>query len=195
MNGYITKLYLLSAALMSGCASVNEPMIASAQPPTHSAAHNWEKIAYKKIGLAIEIPNWNADIEEHNNLWTLFGYPLVDNPITDTQYCVTIQIRKMAEKTFRLSLAEEKDQGKDLQTWINLSHRTTSRQADPYWIYIRRDIFTDDGFVYRVSAKIKRVGEKWEFNVKDRVKDYQVIADETRRVIDSIIPHNETQDL
>lgn len=143
---------------------------------------------YRKIGLVMEIPNWNAHIKEHDTIWTLFGFPLVDQPITDSQYCVTIQIDKQDEKSFRRYHPEVKTPGADLETWISLSHPTTSLQSDPYWIYIRRDIFAEDGFVYRVKAKIKRVGDKWEFNVKDRVGDYHIIADEAKRLIDSITP-------
>ena len=188
MSGHIPKLCLLSIALMAGCSFSSAPKMAPIEPRAHDAHREWGQVTFKKIGLAIEVPNWNAEIEEHSNLWTLFGFPLVDNPTAGTQYCVTIQITKMAKKSFRLSRSEVKDEKEDLQTWINLSHPTTSQQSDSYWIYIRRDIVTDGGYVYMVSAKIKRVGEKWEFNVKDRVADYRVIAEEANQLIDSINP-------
>lgn len=194
MDGHLSKFCMFSVVLLIGCTSVSEPMVPLAEPPAHNRSREWEKVTYKQIGLAIELPNWNADIEDYSNLWVLLGFPLVDNPVAGTQYGISIQIRRMAEKSFRLSRAEDKSFKTDLQTWINLSHRVTSQQSDPYWIYIRRDIFCDDGFVYTIYAKIKRVGEKWEFNVKDRIEDYKIIADEAKRVIDSIIPLNETQD-
>src|SRR6266851_8932998 len=37
----------------------------------------WQVHTYPQIGLRIRLPNWKADIEDGDRLWSLLAYPLV----------------------------------------------------------------------------------------------------------------------
>src|ERR1035437_1562758 len=57
----------------------------------------WHIHSYPQIELRVQLPNWKADIEDQGRMWSFFAYPLVENPVTDVQYRVTISAYRYTE--------------------------------------------------------------------------------------------------
>jgi hypothetical protein len=155
-------LMLLVAFSGAGCFKAVFPP----QTPRKTTSE-WHKQVFSRIGLEIELPNWNAIINEQDTVLTIFAFPLVDNPVAGTQFGVVIQVRRMKVEDFRLSF-EKHDDSRELQKWLGLEHLQADQNSNQYWVYSRKDIFSD-GCVYYCKGELKRVGEAWELDKVNRV--------------------------
>ena len=130
---------------------------------------------FSKIGLEMPIPDWNADVREHDNLLTIFAFPLVDVPVVSDQYGVSIQIRKLAAKDHR-RYYPVCDGITNSYKWLNSQHLEASQNTDnPYWVYFRRDVFTTDGAAFFCHGQLKR-----------SVRDFDELSREMFRLFESI---------
>ena len=117
------------------------------------ASDGWQTHAYTQIGLQLRLPSWKADIEDQKRMWSLLGYPLVANPVTDVQYRVVISARRC---TMEQHLRWYPRSGTNTSEWMNLQHLQTSQMTNAFWIYSRRDVFGSNGFAYFCEGTIKR---------------------------------------
>lgn len=159
---YQVVLSFLVASLCAGCINT-PPSVRQPQP----AVTEWRKQVFPQIGLEMELPNWNAIIDDQESMWTLFAFPLVDRPVASTQFGVTIQVARIRRETFRLSFKAYDGSG-DLYKWRASEHPQADQHGNRYWLFSRKDIVSGE-YVYYCDGELKRVGEAWEFDKTDRV--------------------------
>jgi hypothetical protein len=171
---------LAAVGISAGCISSQKRAI------TPGNAEQWHTNNYPNIGLSIALPGWKAEIDDQNKSWTLFAFPLVDDPVASEQYGVAIQIRKMQAKDHLLYYPKF-DGTNAGRFWVNYQHLNAEQESDPYWVTSRRDIFSQDGRAYYCIGNVKRVGDKWELGKEGRVGgDYHPLVQDTQKIFESI---------
>ena len=141
----------------------------------------WQPHPYPKMGLKIQVPDWKADIKDQNQIWSLFAYPLVENPVSDVQYRVAISAQKLTEEQY---LRYYREPGSNSLDWINSEHLQTSQMTNDWWILSRRDVFGSNGFAYRFKGHIKRIPKPKD---TERVGgEDEKLAAQVRRILESI---------
>jgi hypothetical protein len=143
----------------------------------------WQTHAYLRIGLKVKLPNWKTDIEDQGRRWSLFAYPLVENPVTDEQYRVVISAIKLPEKEH---LRIYPKPGTNSTDWMISQHLQTSQMTNAFWIYSRRDVFGSNGFAYCCVGRIKRDAHMKPKDVHQLDREEERLAFEARKILDSI---------
>jgi len=143
----------------------------------------WQVHTYPQIGLRIRLPNWKADIEDGDRLWSLLAYPLVKNPAADVQYRVVISANKYSESQY---LRLIRNYATNSSEWSDKEHLQTSQMTNTFWIYTRRDVWCPGGFSYPCTGRIKRDAHLKPKDVNRLDEDEQKLAAEVRRILDSI---------
>jgi hypothetical protein len=170
----------VAVGILVGCVSPTRSI------PPRKGTGQWQTNVFSKIGLEIQIPDWNAEIDDLSNSWTLFAFPLVDVPVVSDQYGVTIQVRKLKENDHR-SYYPKYDGSVDLGKWMNSQQLQATQNCNPYWVWSRRDVFGNNGWAYFCSGQVKRVGDQWEFDKTARVGgDYRNLVADMQRIFESI---------
>src|SRR4051812_46306904 len=143
----------------------------------------WQVHTYPEIGLKMRLPSWKADIEDQGRRWSLFAYPLVQNPVADVQYRVMITANKYTESQY---LRLVRNYATNSSDWSEQEHLQTSQTTNAFWIYIRRDVWCSGGFSYPCSGRIKRDPHLRPKDVNHLDEDETRLATEVRQILDSI---------
>src|SRR5436309_5612036 len=121
-------IIVLAAVFTFGC------LLSSYADSRSGERGEWQKHIYPKIGLKIDLPPWNQDIDDQDRRWSLLAFPLVENPASDVQYRVTVSTFKLTEgqymRLYRKPGAESSD-------WASAEHLEISQMTNAFWIYIR----------------------------------------------------------
>ena len=155
----------------------------SAEDGINGQKEEWQTYSYPQIGLKVRLPNWKADIEDQHRMWSLFAYPLVENPATDVQYRVVISAQRCTGEQY---LRWYHKSGTNTSEWMNLQHMQTSQMTNAFWIYSRRDVFGSNGFAYFCVGRIKRNVNFKPEDVHHLEGDEEKLATEVRQILDSI---------
>ena len=152
----------------------------------------WQLHSYPQIGLKITLPNSKADIDDQKRMWSLFEYPLVENPSTDVQYKVVITARRCTEEQH---LRWYPKSSTNASEWMNLQHLQTSQMTNAFWIYSRRDVFGSNGVAFVCVGRIKRNANMKPEPIQRLAVDEERLAVEVCRILDSIevLSTNSTQ--
>jgi len=144
---------------------------------------DWQVHTYPRIGLKIKLPNWKTDIEDQGRRWSLFAYPLVENPVDDVQYRVVISAIKLPEKEHLRIYPKPATNSPE---WMNSQHLQTGQMTNAFWIYSRRDVFGSNGFAYFCEGRIKRDANLKPKDIHQLDGDEDKLAIEVRKILDSI---------
>ena len=143
----------------------------------------WQAHVYPEIGLKLRHPHWKADIDDHSRLWSLFAYPLVENPAADVQYRVVITVHKYTQDQYLRLIRNYATNSTD---WSDQEHLQTSQMTNAFWIYARRDIWCPGGFSYPCTGRIKRIQNQKPEDLERFGGSEEKLAAEVGRVLDSI---------
>ena len=146
MNTKIFR-YVLWSSFFICCSQINAA-------PLNESTEQWPTYIYTNINLEMQLPPWKVDVDDQGRRWSLFAYPLVENPTADSQYRITISVIKLTEKQHIRIYPKTSTNSSE---WMNLQHLQTSQMTNDFLIYARRDVFGSNGFAYFCTARIKKI--------------------------------------
>jgi hypothetical protein len=172
-----TLIVVLSGSFLLGCSSLSNAA------PSSEQYGEWQMHTYPNIGLRMLLPRWKVDIDDQERRWSLFAYPIVENPAADVQYRVVVSIVKLTNEQH---LRIYPKAGTNTFEWMNSQHMQTSCMTNDFWIYARKDVFGSNGFAYYCSGRIRRISNPKPETIQQVGGDEGKLIVDAQRILDSI---------